>query len=606
MQSTRAKTSILSFLLASLICIVAMNPLPALAQSGNLDITGAFSPSKVVEGDSVHISVTLTNGLSKDITNWEVQFFIYKGSSTPSQFNANRSLMVAKGSSSQVSFDWKSKGTGSFTVMVVVVDETGNNQAELDFPNKIIVSPAPVVCNGSITCMQVAGIPILFVLVIVILIVVILVVIALRKRKHKKKPIVITGEGVEVTGRVAWGKMPENYYKERRDRLSKLRPVGLTRDGRTIMGNSTVGELGAVAEVEHATDPNATRICQKCGYEMTAGAKTCLKCEAIANIKETKALLKTPAYQGKDLDFAEVIVRQADAAFESENYTEANVFALDARSKVEDYGRKLEAERRLQDDGTKAGTDQGPAKPFEPKPSAPTLKPPPSCPSCGMGMQDGWTKCPVCGMTVEDMLKPTEDAKPQQGPQMVQVAPQQTYTCSTCGNEKDSQTAACVHCNTGRAITNAEKKVKELKLWISTQSISSENQLEINEAFDLFQDAKGAFQDKDYNTAVGLSGETMDLVDELMARFKPKAPTQAAVPAKPAPPTPTQATMALADNKCPKCGMSVKNTWEICPACNAQLRAPTPATAAQKTCPKCSKPVKDRWTICPFCESPLN
>jgi RNA polymerase subunit RPABC4/transcription elongation factor Spt4 len=121
----------------------------------------------------------------------------------------------------------------------------------------------------------------------------------------------------------------------------------------------------------------------------------------------------------------------------------------------------------------------------------------------------------------------------------------------------------------------------------------------------LFQDAKGAFQDKDYNTAVGLSGETIDLVDELVARFKPKTPTQAAVPAKPATQTPTQVTMALADNKCPKCGMSVKNTWEICPACNAPLRTPTPATAAQKICPKCGKPVKDRWTICPFCESPL-
>jgi hypothetical protein len=90
-----------------------------------------------------------------------------------------------------------------------------------------------------------------------------------------------------------------------------------------------------------------------------------------------------------------------------------------------------------------------------------------------MGMQDGWSKCPVCGMTVEDMLKPVEDTKSQQATQMVQIAAAQTYTCSTCGNEKESQTAVCVHCNTGRAISNAEKKVKELKLLISTQSISS-------------------------------------------------------------------------------------------------------------------------------------
>ena len=440
---------------------------------------------------------------------------------------------------------------------------------------------------------------------LLILIVIIIVVVVLRKMKHKKKQIVITGEGVEVTGRVAWGKMPENYYKERRERLAKLRPVGLTRDGRTIMGNSTVGDLGVVstAEVDHITDPKATRTCQKCDYEMPADSKTCLKCEAIENIKDTKTLMKSPAFQGKNLDFAEVVVRQADAAFESENFTEANVFALDARSKVEEYSRKLDAEKRLQEEGTKAGTDQGPPKPFEPKPSESTLKPPASCPSCGMGMQDGWTKCPVCGMAVEDMLKPPEE-KPQQVTQMVQVPAQQTYTCSTCGNEKESQTAACVHCNTGKAISNAEKKVKELRLLISTQQITPQDQLDVNEAFDLFQDAKGAFQDKDYNTAVGLSGETIDLVEELLARFKRPA-VQPTTPAKPTPPPVTLTAMALADNKCPKCGMSVKPTWEICPACNTQLRASTPATAAQKTCTKCGKPVKDRWTICPFCESPL-
>jgi|GEM_PF-6662146 len=605
MQSSRAKTSILAFLLASLICIVAMNPMPAMAQTGTLDISGGhFTPSKVVEGDMVSIQVTITNNMNIDITNYEVQFFVFKGSSTPSQFNANRTLVVAKGLSTDVSFSWKSKGTGSFTVMVVVVDAGGDNPVEYDFTSKITVTKAPVVCDGSISCLKVAGIPILFVLVIVILIIVIVVVIILRKMKHKKKAIVITGEGVEVTGRVAWGKMPENYYKERRDRLSKLKPVGLTRDGRTIMGNSTVGDLGAVAEVEHQTDLDATRTCQKCGYEMTADAKTCLKCEAIANIKDTKTLMKSPAFQGKNLDFAEVVVRQADAAFEGENYTEANVFALDARTKVEEFGRKLDADKKMQEDGAKTGVDQGPPKPFEPKPSESFLKPPPSCPSCGMGMQDGWAKCPVCGMTVEDMLKPQEE-KPQQGTQMVQVPAQQTYTCSTCGNEKESQTAACVHCNTGRAISNAEKKVKELRLLMSTQQVSHEDQLEINEAFDLFQDAKGAFQDKDYNTAVGLSGETIDLVDELLARFKPKAPVQPVAPTKPAPLAPTQVTMALADNKCPKCGMSVKPTWEICPACNAQLRAPTQATAAQKTCSTCGKPVKDRWTICPFCENPL-
>jgi hypothetical protein len=243
----------------------------------------------------------------------------------------------------------------------------------------------------------------------------------------------------------------------------------------------------------------------------------------------------------------------------------------------------------------------------------PGLVPPPQCTSCGMGMQSDWAKCPVCGMTVEDMLKPQADKpiEPQET-KTVMVQTPKSYTCSTCGNEKESETAACVHCNTGRAVSNA----KELRLTCTSITLSSEDQLEVNEAFDLFADAKGAFTDKDYNTCVGLAGETIELVEELLQKFRPQtappsasvAPKPQAQPPKPATPPPqpvTQVAMALADNKCPKCGMSVKPTWEICPQCDTQLRAPTPATAVQKVCPKCGKPVKDRWTICPFCEGSL-
>jgi uncharacterized membrane protein len=567
---------------------------------GALVIAGTVGPLTVKEGETVHIHLDITNNLGKDIDSYTVLIYIFRGTQTVNP-DDTIALTLTKGSTTGIDSNWTAKSSGKWTISVIIDDDQDNQAPSNTFERYVDVQKVDN-GNGNIMDMKIFGIPFIFLLVIIIFIVVVIVVIALRMKKRRKKGPVITGEGVEVTGRVAWGKMPENFYKEKRDRLGKLRPIGLTRDGRTILGNSHIGEgLGqVVAEVDHGSDEvSGTKTCQKCGYDMPQEWKSCMKCEAITNIKETKNVMKADFFQGHNMDFAETVVRQADAAFEAENFTDATVFALDARSKVDEYRRKVEAERKGGDE-TKPGTATDEAKP----PIASGPKPPPSCPRCGMGMQDGWSKCPVCGLTVEEMLKSHEETTPQETT-LVQVPQAQTYTCSTCGNEKESETAACVHCNTGRAITNAEKKVKELRLFVSTISLSSEDQLEVNEAFDLFADAKGAYQDKDYNTAVGLAGETIDEVDELIGRLRPKPQTVVSPSGGQPKPAPTTTVMAIADNKCPKCGLSIKPTWEICPQCNTQLRAPTPATAAQKTCPKCSKPVKDRWTICPFCESSL-
>jgi uncharacterized membrane protein len=599
MKSHRMKTPILSFSLILSILLVVLAPQMVSAQ-GSLAITGTAGPTPIKEGEIVRIHLEVTNNLGKDIDSYTVMIYIFRGTQ-PSNPDDTIALTLTKGSTQSIDSNWTAKCCGKWTISVIIDDDQGDQAPSNTFERTVDVQKVNP-GNGSIMDWKIFGIPFIFLLVIIIFIVVVIIVIALRMKKRKKKGPLITGEGVEVTGRVAWGKMPENYYKEKRDRLAKMRPVGLTRDGRTILGNSQIGEgVGqVVAEVDHTSDGlNGTKTCQKCGYDMSQEWRSCMKCEAIANIKDTKNLMKEPIFEGHNMDFAETVVRQADAAFEGENFTDATVFALDARTKVEEYRRKVEADKKAVDE-TKVEAKPGPE---EEKPAiAQGPKPPSACPRCGMGMQDGWSKCPVCGLTVEEMLKP--EVTPQETP-LVQVPQAQTYTCSTCGNEKESETAACFHCNTGRAITNAEKKVKELRLLVSTISLSSEDQLEVNEAFDLFADAKGAYQDKDYNTAVGLAGETIDEVDELIGRLGPK-PQKVVPPSGGQPkPAPTTTVMAIADNKCPKCGLSIKPTWEICPQCNTQLRAPTPATAAQKTCPKCSKPVKDRWTICPFCENSL-
>jgi len=135
---------------------------------------------------------------------------------------------------------------------------------------------------------------------------------------------------------------------------------------------------------------------------------------------------------------------------------------------------------------------------------------------------------------------------------------------------------------------------------VQDRTLSSDLQLEVNECVDLFQDAKGAFFDKDYQTAIGLAGETIDFCEELLSRLG--APP---VPEPTPEPTPEPQPIPDTGNKCPKCGMSVKPNWDMCPMCESPLKKKEEAPTAAPTCPSCGKPVKERWSMCPFCEASL-
>ena len=48
---------------------------------------------------------------------------------------------------------------------------------------------------------------------------------------------------------------------------------------------------------------------------------------------------------------------------------------------------------------------------------------------------------------------------------------------------------------------------------------------------------------------------------------------------------------------CPSCGEAVKDTWNLCPACEAPL--------GRLACPGCGLEVKQNWKLCPECEQRL-
>jgi hypothetical protein len=588
----------------------------ATAQTPNLSLVGDVYPTDVDEGQGVTIEITVANNDNKDYDNLKVQIFIFK-STTSANPQYTEDILLPALESIDVIYTWVSKGGGDFTVLVKVIDDQGLPIIEEELSHRITVKKdVPPPTNPLF--MEIAGIPLIVFIILIVVVVVIVAVVAVKKKKKKGTTVEITGEGVEVTGRVAWGKMPENYYTERRDRLAKLRPVGLTRAGRTILGSSqTGGRVDATSlqgpDEETEALPEGPKICSRCGYEMPSDWKSCMRCDASNVIRETKALMKEVNALGVSLGHAETVIRQADASFEAENFTEAEMFAFDAKTKISEEKRKFEAKKKAEEEETAKIEAETHTQPVPEGPKGPE-----NCPGCGMGMQADWSSCPVCNMTVEDMLKAEEEGDGgqdtgQTGPQVEEqpVVPQ-VPICEICGNEKGSQDAPCKHCNTGKAISNAERKVKDLRIAVSSITISSELQLDINEAVDLMQDAKGAFFDKDYNTAVGLAGETIDLVEEIMARLgtaPPPAPEPEPTPGpepQPVPePTPTP---AATPGKCPKCGMSVKPSWDLCPMCETPLpktgEGPRPAVQPS-TCPSCGKSVKPHWSMCPFCEGQL-
>lgn len=50
-------------------------------------------------------------------------------------------------------------------------------------------------------------------------------------------------------------------------------------------------------------------------------------------------------------------------------------------------------------------------------------------------------------------------------------------------------------------------------------------------------------------------------------------------------------------SKCPKCGASIKKSYNYCPYCGDVLKT--------SLCPHCGREIKDEWAYCPNCSKKL-
>jgi hypothetical protein len=576
-------------------------------QGDEVTISGDVSPTTIDEGQTSTISVTISNGGDADLENVWLEYYVYQGTikSTPDK---QTGIPVIPMDGERVeSFTWSGKKKGTYTVTIRLIDEQDNVIEQMELGDKITVKEVITIEENPLFT-PLFGLPLLYwIIIIVILVIVIAAAGAAAKKRKKKKQVDLFGGPVEgIEARPHWGKMPENYYKERRDRLAKLKPVGLTRDGRTIMGNPQASQQGQTVMAETPTQQVETKICPKCSMEMPGEWKSCLKCDANEVYDNAFKTIREISNTGADTGMADDVLRQADTAMDAGNWVEAEMFASDAKKKALEAKSKHEAAQKAIKQATQTQAEGGDVVQHSVEAEKDAPKGPDNCTNCGMGMQPDWDKCPVCGVTVEQMLAKPEE-KPEEKP--VEEKPAEvvddTPKCHQCGTPLEG--GSCKRCNAERAVWNAEKKVKALKAKAVGLDIPSETKLDLNEAVDLFEDAKGALMDGDYTTAIGLAGEAIDMTEVVTKKLDglgtaPPAP-------KPAPAEPKPGPAAEAGPKCSNCGRELKPGWSMCPGCETpvQTEAPSQPKAEEKpTCPHCGKNVKPKWSMCPFCEKSLH
>jgi len=537
----------------------------------DLDVAASIGADKVTAKETVSVTVAITNNENEDLTNVVVSIYIY--STSPGEpYATKEGVSLPAGETTTLSFPWTPSRKGTFSIIAKVTDETGTDWVLTS--DSITVRVSPEKTSGD------TGMPTTTLLILVVVVAAAVgggVAFAVMRKKKKSTGVesFYSGE-TDVTpqqSKIVWGKMPENYYAERRERLAKLKPIAMTQAGVPILG--TPEELPkSTGEAAASTGP---RTCPKCGIEMQPEWKSCLNCNAREVYKDAEEFIKGLDAQGVDVTTPMKILAQARDALEKGSYVEAEMFAEDAKSRAKEAGRK-HAPAAPPVSETRA------AAPEEEKADE-DLVWPDACPNCGMGLQKGWRECPACKAEIHPMPK---GAEVEQAPE----AQVQSSTCQVCGTPL-SEDGTCPYCTTKSAVDGAEAALRELQKKMLSLTPTQKQKEDMNELIGFVEDAKGALRDGDYQTSKELAEEAGELAAEIEESLSAPAPEPEPEP-EPEPQPETVRPEKVEIESCPNCGKPVKPKWNMCPYCETMLQR-------GYRCPKCGASLKEGWKICPSC-----
>ena len=478
----------------------------------------------------------------------------------------------------------------------------------------------------------------------------------LRARPVERAPEQPVEERVE-------GKFPKDYYKFRREKFSRLKPVGLTRSGNTILGNIEKNlEQDAALE---APAPDLT--CPKCGITMEANWKTCKNCGALSTIEKAQGVIDRLEKLGGSDVFLKEMLATAEACRDAKNYDEAETYAHDVLDRARNQLRKREEAQKAAapapsysagESATREGAPAGSAEPAatgataargyaEAEEAAPGYQPPsvekeysdmkaagPSkkkepnpCWKCGQGLRPEWKKCPYCNAPQEGIcpscgrtVKMRWNNCPQCRADLTIDKPRPA--CPVCGVELPPA-GDCQSCKARALLDTTARLVKEVKAKgadvVEAEALVGRGELAIK--IKNFEKAVAHFiraeelakkARKEYRTR-----KLRERLAHVGTVLKDAAGEGADVSA--ARQTLARAQQSLADDSIDE-GLSLveQASGEATEALNRSGAAPSPIPISVKKpvvvsdvkvkprCCHCQEQVEESWTVCQFCQSGLS
>lgn len=513
-----------------------------------------ISPGSAQPGSTVQISVNVKNDGASSVK-VQVDLYIYTAS-IPDQPTARGDLPLTAGGSGTATIPWTPDRAGRYSVKArAYVDKNGNGKfdagedgSEYNYPTEYLVEGGGTTDGGQLP----------FIYIVAILAVVVAVAVAagsymmIRKRKKKNDTLVTTAPaGYEQTqyARRVWGKMPREYYMQRREAAARLKPIGLTSAGIPLL-RIPRNEIAPPAPMPDGTMPVADKKnCPKCGTAQEEGWLACEYCSVQEAVEKARKKLTAAEAAGADVVRAKAVLSDADMALAHKNYSDARTYAMDAGQKAADA---ISAHEAAGVPPPEIRSIPEPAPPVPAPASEPTAAPrgpvvlspkKKNCTRCGRTLKDGG-KCDYCA--VESNLAAARD----------RVA-----------SAKAS----------GADAANAESLMKRAEIAFKTENFARAD---------------------DY---IRQAGEEVDRAQAALASAARKTPVVSVRPPRPSSPPAPPGPGA----RCPHCGQSVERGWTLCPYCSKDIPPAAAQPPADMECPSCGKRVKAGWKMCPHCTAML-
>lgn len=438
---------------------------PGAAAQDDFSVSATATPVEVTVGEKVTIDIKVTNLYNRTFQPVILQVYIYPSSLSIGEVSALSpetviaSLAPNRSANVSVTFTPRKAESHSLTVKIYSPDTQSAN-----FKDSHDISPlflAKSAENG-----ESEGLPMGLIIGAAVAVAA-GVAAAIVVMSRRKKPVAPVAErpavpaAAEEAEPAPEGKFPKDYYKFRREKFGRLKPVGLTRSGNTILGNIKKAEEKD-SSLEEAV-PVIT--CPKCGTAMERNWKTCHNCGAKETIGKARSAIKRMEELGLNAASLDEMLQSAESSREARNYDEAETYAHDVLDRARSQVRRHEEAHRPSEEspsyapeesatreeapavGAPAAVGAEPARGYAVQeegapgynaPSgtkeyadtkAPGKKEPNPCWKCGQGLRPEWKKCPYCN-------------SPQDG------------ICPSCGRGVKLRWNNCPHC---RADLTVEK-----------------------------------------------------------------------------------------------------------------------------------------------------